>query len=466
LHYSCDRKSSDEIPDNPDFEPAFTAAIAAEDGDWRGFIFPRGVKFPKQLDFPIIARGCRFNTLELNNVVFKAPIDFKESVFRDGATFRNVTFQDTVSFDQCHFDGPADFLNIQCRKPATFARTDFSQRSILRINFQGSANFNQAVFRHGVNFAGWRSVTVTSDSGIAWNVAGAATISTGRKPTIRERILKKMTAARIWIRDKWRRLKRQRIEWAKKVQGHYRALLRQFAKTDPGTELFHMFESEGHFEDVAFLKPDQTLFSQVDLSRVYFRGTNLRGVQFLGVKWWQPKLGRNGLYDELFIRLSKDGPFLHQYLPVLEETCRNARVALEENRSFNMASDFYVGEMEASRAQLGLLRRHLFSVAALYRFVSQYGTCVGVAIRVLVLLYALHFAGTLAIQSDGGGTMSVGEIAEAALRSFKVLMQQTPETSALDGFHFQAWLDAGFRVLGLIQIGMVALAFRSRIKRQ
>jgi uncharacterized protein YjbI with pentapeptide repeats len=226
-----------------------------------------------------------------------------------------------------------------------------------------------------------------------------------------------------------------------------------------------MFEVDGQLQDVVFLKPDQTTFSQVDLSHVYFRGTNLRGIRFLGVVWWQPRLERNGLYDELFIRLSKDGPFRYQNLPVLEETCRNARVALEENRSFGIASDFYVGEMEAARAQLSFLKRHLFSVAALYRFVSRYGTDVGVALRVLALLYSLHLAGTLAIQFGDGATLSVGVISEATLRSFKVLMQQNPETITSIGSHFQAWLDAAFRVLGLIQVAMVALAFRSRIKR-
>jgi uncharacterized protein YjbI with pentapeptide repeats len=465
LHYGCDRKSADELPDNPDFEPAFAAAIAAEDGDWQGFVFPRGVKFPKQLDFPISARECRFNALDLDGVVFTGAVDFTEAVFHGGTAFRNLTFEDTVTFEHCRFDGPVDFLNVQCKKSASFSSVDFSGRSILRINFQGTATFNQAVFREGVNFAGWRNITLVLNSVLTIGSIGSVTLSSGNKPTIRERALKKIAAARTWIREKWKRLKRQAIEGTEKVRGHYKALLWQFAKTDPDTKLFRMFESEGHFQDVVFLKPDQTLFSQVDLSRVSFRGTNLRGVRFLGVKWWQPKLGRNGLYDEVLIRFSKDGPFRHQYLPVLEETCRNARVALEDNRSFDMASDFYVGEMEAARTQLGLFRRHLFSVAALYRFVSGYGTSVGVALRILALLYALHLAGTLAIRFDGGAPLLVGSISEAALRSFKVLMQQTPETITSGGLHFQAWLDASFRVLGLIQVAMVALAFRSRIKR-
>ena len=274
-----------------------------------------------------------------------------------------------------------------------------------------------------------------------------------------------MAATQSWVSDRWTEFKQRVIGAARQVQSRYSSVLRQFAKVDPDSQVFRMFETEGQLQDVVFLKPDQTTFSQVDLSHVNFRGTNLRGVRFLGVIWWQSKLGRNGLYDELFIRLSKDGPFRYQNLPVLEETCRNARVALEENRSFGMASDFYVGEMEAARAQLSFLKRHLFSVVALYRFVSQYGTNVGSSLRVLGLLYALHFALTLDTQFEAGLALSVEAISETALHSFKVLMQQTPDSFNSTDLNFQEWLDAAFRVFGLIQVAMVALAFRSRIKR-
>jgi hypothetical protein len=221
-----------------------------------------------------------------------------------------------------------------------------------------------------------------------------------------------------------------------------------------------MFEGEGQFQGVIFLKPDQILFSEVDLSRVHFRGTNLRGVRFLGVKWWQPIFNRNGLYDEVFIKRSVDGPFRHVSLPVLEETCRNARVALEENRSFNTASDFYIAEMEAVREQQGFCRRHLFSVTALYRSVSRYGTSVGAAFWMLSLIYFLHVTGSIYVQLSIGLEPSLEEFLEVALRSLKILLLVRTE-------HImeQSWLDIGLRILGPIQLAMLAIAFRARIKR-
>ena len=212
-----------------------------------------------------------------------------------------------------------------------------------------------------------------------------------------------------------------------------------------------------------FLKPNQILFSEVDLSRVHFRGTNLRGVRFLGVKWWQPVFNRNGLYDEVYVKSSPDGPFRHLSLPVLEETCRNARVALEENRSFNAASDFYIAEMEAVREQQSFCRRHIFSVTALYRSVSRYGTSVGAAFWMLSLIYFLHVTASIYVQLPIGLVPSLEEFLEVALRSLKILLLVRTEQSLT--LMPQPWLDIGLRLLGPIQIAMLAIAFRARIKR-
>jgi hypothetical protein len=250
-----------------------------------------------------------------------------------------------------------------------------------------------------------------------------------------------------------------------KAKNHFRHLKRKFAKSDPNAEVFMMFEAEGQLQGVIFLKPDKVLFSQVNLSKVYFQGTNLRGVRFLGVNWWQPAFKRNGLYDEIFIGKSSDGPFRHLYLPILEETCRNTRVALEENKSFNMASDFYIAEMEAVRQQQNILERHILSVTALYRFVSRYGTSVGTSIRVLALIYFLHVSSSLYIHSPIPLTELIDEFMATALRSIKVMLLAQPETKSGAISNGQSWLDVGLRLIGPIQIAMIAMAFRSRIKR-
>jgi uncharacterized protein YjbI with pentapeptide repeats len=439
--------------------------LDSKDGDWQGFVFPKGFSFPNLIDFQISATDCIFDDLNLASVRFTEPIDLSSSVFYHSVTFRAVKFEDCVVFDRCRFKGPTDFLNVECHKSASFVGADFSARTVLRVAFQGSANLNQVIFREGVNFTGWRNITVTCESAINFSVGLSAFILDGHQPW-HLRVRQKAQSLSRWFLSECARRKRQALELVKATKRRCHSFLRQFAKSDPSTMSFRVFEDEGQLQDVVFLKPDQTTFSLVDLSRVYFRGTNLRGVRFIGVNWWQPRLNRNGLYDELFIRYSKDGPFRYQYLPALEETCRNARVALEDNRSFNTASDFYVAEMEAARAQLGLLARNIFSVNALYRFSSLYGTNVGIAIRVLFLFFLLHLVGSIQLTYRDAHDLSIEVVSGSALRSLQVLVQQNLDTRlSPDVTTPQLWLDAIFRVVGLVQAAMVALAFRSRIKR-
>ena len=225
-----------------------------------------------------------------------------------------------------------------------------------------------------------------------------AHLTTGNtKSTLNQRIQKRLIQSWSLICQSAVQLQSKAKKIIEKTHNRLIGFRRKYAKVDPNTEIFIMFEGEGQFQSVIFLKPDQVLFSEVDLARVHFRGTNLRGIRFLGVKWWQPAFNRNGLYDEVYIKSTVDGPFRHLSLPALEETCRNARVALEENRNFNTASDFYIAEMDAVREQQGFWRRHFFSVTALYRCVSRYGTSVGTALWVLCLIYFLHVTASISI---------------------------------------------------------------------
>jgi hypothetical protein len=250
------------------------------------------------------------------------------------------------------------------------------------------------------------------------------------------------------------------------VSGWFHKVVRSFSTQNQGTKIYRVFEGEGQLQNVVFVKPDQVSFSEVDLSRVYFRGTDLRGVRFLGVNWWQPKLGRNGLHDELFIRLSKDGPFRFQNLPALEQTCRNVRVSLEESRDFNVASDFYIAEMEALRSRLPFLKRYFFSVAALYDFVSYFGTSVGRGLLVLAYLFVLHLELTILIHSPETITQLMACIPDDALRTVKILSLQMVGYGDQSNLPIeQRWIDAIFRILAPIQIAMLVLAFRARIKR-
>lgn len=467
LHYGCDLKATGELKENPCFMKDFQFLLDTNDGDWCGFVFPADVDFPKEVSFQVDARDSILDSLVLDKVVFKESVDFSGAIFRNRLTVKSTIFESNATFDNCRFEGSVEFISTQFKQATSFYRADFAGRTILRANFNTLVNFNEAIFRDGVVFSGWRSVNLKVSDTLHFQFSGmTANLTTGNsKPTLKQRIQKRLTKSWNLTRNYAKQLQSKSKQIAERIHHRFLRFRRKFTKIAPDDEIFTMFEGEGQFQGVIFLKPDQILFSEVDLARVHFRGTNLRGVRFLGVKWWQPCFNRNGLYDEVYIKKSPDGPFRHLSLPALEETCRNARVALEENRDFNTASDFYMAEMDAVREQQGFWRRHFFSVTALYRCVSRYGTSVGAALWVLCLIYFLHVTASMSIQFPPGIVPSLKELLEIGLRSLKTLLLVRLEPTDRPIPTGQAWLDISLRLLGPVQIAMIAIAFRAKIKR-
>lgn len=467
LHSGLAVPAKDPVPANPYFQAEFDALVATGDGEWEGIVFPLNVEWPPLIGFPVNAKRCRFAATELISTIFVQAVDFSDSVFDGDLTARSVVFKGSANFDRCRFQGKAEFLNTQFERSGSFHRAEFSGRTIVRANFSGPSNFNEVVFRDSVNFSGWRSINVTLSStlgGISTCVASGTAVG-APEPSIWMRAKATLGSAVGTVKKRVDDARRRLQSLIELGHSHIQTVRRRYARSDPNTQHIQVFAAEGQMQDVIFANPEQTLFTQVDLSRVYFRGTNLRGVRFLGVNWWQPALGRNGLHDEIFIRLSQDGPFRYLSLPILEETCRNVRVAHEESRSFNVASDFYIAEMEAVRARLPWIRRAFFSVPAMYRIVSNYGTSVGRAVLTLATLILAYVILTVALATPFDGGLTSTAIGDALLRAIRVLIFQTSDLDwrAVSGIQIGA--DSLLRILGLIQIAMVVLAFRSRIKR-
>lgn len=463
FHYGCNQKSNEDILDNPQFQEDFDEIINSGDGEWIGFVFPTGIKLPKIIPFAVDARECRLNSVELDNVTFKESVDFSGSVFKKSLIIKNTNFESSAKFERCQFEGIVEFLFVHFKGTSSFAYADFAKRTLLKTQFKQKAKFNEAIFQDVTIFSGWQNTIIEGSSPMIHSnrFFGAEVTLGGSSLTIKQKIKRVIQKINNLFSKIIEQVKTLVINLSNKTKSYFRQLSRKYAKSDPSIKQFKMFEEEAHFQGVIFLKPDKILFSQVILSKVHFSRTNLRGIRFVGVDWWQPDLKRNGLYDELFIGKSSDGAFRHLNLPMLEETSRNARIALEENKSFNVASDFYVAEMEAVHQQLNFFEKYFFSVIAAYRFVSLYGTSVGTAIRVLILIYLLHVVSSLYLHTPLEFTSLLNEFWNEALRSIKVLLLMQPEIKN----NSQSWLDVGLRIAGPIQIAMVAIAFRARIKR-
>ena len=207
----------------------------------------------------------------------------------------------------------------------------------------------------------------------------------------------------------------------------------------------------------------------VDLFRAHLIGTDMRGVHFYDVDWHQEKLGRRGLQDEVLVKNSWDRNDRDYLYPRVEAEYRNIRVALEDNKDYSTATDFYVGEMETRRQRMGFFRKYLFSVEAVYRHSSIYGSSIWRAVSIMIVLIVLHsFLMTRLLANIPVEKLLRFQIIDSfwlvLTNSLKVLtLQRSGPFIEIGGW--QTTLDAVFQVIGPIQIALIILAMRARIKR-
>jgi len=224
-----------------------------------------------------------------------------------------------------------------------------------------------------------------------------------------------------------------------------------------------LFKCGATFEGVDFKRPDRVTFINVDLTQVRMSDADFTGVSFVGVRW--PRIGtRRGLFDEIWARGAGIAPEL--WLPRLESSYRNIRVAIEATKDFNTASDFYVGEMEARRNRLGWWRAHIFSIPAAYRILSGYG-CDPTRAFLALLLFCLFYGIYWGVATYGFGTFL------PTLNTIRLSIRQTvfifpvlrPEVGVEEIRGWAMVIGSLLRIAILTQLALFILSLRGRIKR-
>jgi len=314
--------------------------IEAGDGQWEGFVFPeRWIRSGTRFGFDVDARRARFADVELTDVEFAQKADFSSADFRGSTTLTEVRFLDEASFAHGHFGGPLELQRVRFLRSTSFHRANFGDSVLFRAYCAAHASFAEASFARSVNFNGWRNITMHAEAGTLGVTALGVGIqlSSGGATSTHGRLRRVLYASARVAANCFKRCTRAVGHTVTKLITVFREavsrLRHRYRRSSPDTAVFMVFGGEVEFTSVNFLSPSLVGFSDVDLSKAYLRGTNFRGARFLNINWWQPRLRRNGLYDDLFIARSTDGAFRWRYLPVLEETYRNVRVALEDSRS-------------------------------------------------------------------------------------------------------------------------------------
>src|SRR5574341_50841 len=291
-----------------------------KNGNWSGFEFPEGIRFETLVfDYELNLKYAKFNGVTFINVHFKSLVDFSYCTLGGEVTL-DCTFDDMARFDGCEFE----------------------KQVLIRGRFNSSVSFRNSTFHDAVTFLGG------DDIGLSGNV----------------------------VYDR------------------------------------KLFYGDVSMSNVIFFQPNRTRFLSVDLSKTHFTGTDVKGVYFYNITWYRNTFGRRSLYDEFHSNSFNPAPFpletvfrefkkfykvmlppwlfsfLFQYrkfnqssidyyqklLPRLEGQYRNFRSALEDSKDYVTAKDFYVGEMDKRRMQMGFFRKHLFSVEAIYNALSLYGS--------------------------------------------------------------------------------------------
>lgn len=261
---------------------------------------------------------------ELNEAYSRLPDihDFTGCVFPEGvvfpkkfkmrAVFRDAVFEGSANFEGAVFHGGADFWNAAFQAEANFRFVHFNDRtSFSEAIFKGDADFGHASFEGQVDF---RAAVCIGKANFA-------------RATFEDALL--MNAV---LRNKEAFIKGADFRWVK------------------------------------FLKPEKVEFYKIDLSKFRFLETDVRKVHFTDVDWNKEKdKGRNRVFDEV----SPDPGFGRFDYALIAQLYRRLRANYEENLRYAEAGNFYIGEMEMPRKA----ERNIFKKLPLlfYKAISNYG---------------------------------------------------------------------------------------------
>ena len=387
----------DRITDEQ-FNREIIKLIAKKDGVWEGFIFPSNTYLDGvTIEFPIYINDAKFCNLSIGNVIFNGNVELKECTFSGNVSLKKCEFVD-IQAVAASFQGELSLSPIKVKSTLELSKSEFLGRFELRGMLDGNVNFNNAYFMSRVLFSHMRNLSISLAGATYAMSAMPAYIEISNPNDSKITRLMRRAKKGLW------QTKQKSIELFKKSKSYvvkkFKSassktknklikIRRRFPYEEQGTVESALFNGRVSFFNVVFDKPKLVTFHHVDLKCSEFGSTDLKGVSFIGCNWYQKKLGRNGIDSEHRL-INSDFHARRLFLPRIESTCRSIRQALEENKDFNLANDFFIGEMEAQRQQLGLFKRHFFSLLAWYKAISNYGTSPFTCIRFFVFFCILH----------------------------------------------------------------------------
>lgn len=490
---------TDKYEDLEKFSEELDKLIIKKDGNWFGFVFPNNFKIAsKKIDFPIDLYMAKFNAVSISEVDFMGKIDFSYSEFGDSFVLEKCNFSDDVECVEAVFKGKVFFKgNTVFMSKANFYFSQFFNRVSIRCQFKGLTTLSNVIFYDSVEFYGSRNVfvsprpaTMKLSTGItetiSYNRAGEVVDNPSVNYKSQSMILvfkffKTIKLVGVKIQEKLKAVTKTSSNALKsgtqKLKDQF-TRYRRIIKEESDDEIRRIFESDVNMLNVEFRCPERTVFYLVDFSRMHLVGTNFRGVNLHNIKWAINESRRKVIFDEIYMNNTEDIGYKITMRPRVEEAYRNLRLVLEDIKDYSTASDFYVGEMEAKRRQKPFIQRYLLSVEAWYKYLSQYGTGVLKALSILIIMIMLHASITAFFTRNHDLALQVLKFSSPTnnllyfikvicayfINAVRVLSLQRTDSLIMVG-EYQSVLDTLFRILGPIQIALLSLAMRSKVKR-
>lgn len=469
------------------FAGSIKTLLATEDElIWKGFIFPKDMRLANiEIDKILDLSYAEFNGVDFIKVVFSNEVGLNKIKTTGDFNLFDVVFKKPVSFAQSKFSGEF-FSSSRFLGRVDFSDCELRDRATFKGMFEDGVSFSDSSFEGSVDFRGVKTQTIHAQMEVvAPSAVMSATASLDGEMALLPRI--KNELIRIWRTIDSYLSKSKKMLLVKIKQKFYKCL--SYSKRclniflhrwfgvyrEESTEVNRLFYGPVNLERVDFQRPDSVRFIEVDLRKAAILGTNLKGVQFYDIDWYQPRLKRRGLYQDVSLRDSKTINKKSQQASV-EEACRNIRVSLELNKNYDAASDFFIGERDMHRMQLHPIKQYFLSVDAWYNALSRYGTSTWRAGRILLWLLLGHLLATVYLLNDpalvldllkGGGTNEGQTLGWPGLlvHTLQIFTLQKVTADLFLQNSTIALLDACFRGVAPVMIAILALSFRSRIKR-
>ena len=448
----CILHSNDPNKSGGEFNTALKAQIGRSN-DFSFMVFPVPVR-----GGDVFAGNAWSQSAKFDHVTFFESAYFVDFSFRGGATFNGAAFHAKADFHRARFASAVDFCAARFEQDADFETCTFGDNE----NPNMATRFESARFKREAKFSDSKFIGRTFFSNAAF--VGTADFSNVE------------CAAEMVFVD---------------TAFHAKASFERAAFRKPtafvGSPTERVFLDVAKFEAVTVTEPGGLRFDGVRLEQAFFHDSDVKNIEFIGVKWAVAGIkrlastglvyqllparrverllpGRQAVYDEIASGTERP-PWAR-----LERLYNHLRKNYEERRDFGTAGDFHAGELEMR------LRNPDTPVAtrvvlAAYKLASRFDQSWFQPLLLFILLLLFVSGITVLSGLNTDEASHSGALVPSVMSTLGSAMLSTLESSLRLSVTDTGASGVGrlcrimVVIIGPVLLGLFALAVRQRVKR-